>query len=375
MITTGSKLFFGMAAAAVVGMLLWGFATDWGALGTVGLATLSVALVFLGAVTSFVRDADVAPMNTAAHVASAANQPATRRSMWPLALALGAGVTVFGLVSYPPIFIVGLVLIVAAGAEWMVQAWSERASGDAVYNADVRQRVMHPLELPIAGALLLGVIIYAFSRIMLAIDADAGVLVFALIAAMVLLFGTLIALRRRLSSGLVAGIAGIALVGLVVVGIVAALVGERDDLASAAEEDHYATEHRICDASEQPWDEDATGSVGLKPNVLARVVLADDGRLYAVVEGLPGEQTSVTVQRANQTSLLFRNDSSESRRLTVSYGTDDEGQALETCTAMTGPGQAQFVTFSVPKASAGAETPYSFFVPGVDGAVIEMLVP
>lgn len=383
MITTGSKLFFGLSAASIVGLVLWGVANDWGALGTVALASLAVALAFLGSITSFTRDGHVAANDTAAHATSAANTVTARRSPWPLAAAVGAGVTAYGLVSYPPIFKIGIVILIAAGVEWMVQAWAERASADAGFNAEIRSRVMGPLEMPIAGAVVAGIVIYSFSRIMLAIDKDAGVLVFGLVAAVVLFFGALLALKPRLSKGLVAGIAGLALLGLAVSGVASALVGERQQLTDAAEEDHFSVEHRSCDAEEHEWDEKASKTVSAKSNVAAEVVLTADGRLFATMPGSTTPLTSITVQRSNPTNILFTNESSQPRRLTAYYGTvvEDLGggvtqeRRLETCTALTDEGARQLMTFSVPRPSFAATEPYTLFVPGVDGAVIEMLVP
>lgn len=383
MITTGSKLFFGLAAASAVGLVLWVIATDWGAMGSVALASLAVAFVFLGSISSFVRDGHVAAMDTAAHATAAANTVTARRSPWPLAAAVGAGVTVYGLVSYPPIFKVGIVILIAAGLEWMVQAWSERASADAGYNAEIRSRVMGPLEMPIAGAVVAGIVIYAFSRIMLAIDKDAGVLVFGLVAAVVLFFGALLAFKPKLSKGIVAGMVGIALVALAATGVASALVGERQQLTDAAEEDHFSVAHRTCDAERHEWDEKASRTVAAKSSVMASVVLTEDGRLLAFLSGLRDPVERLTVQRSNPTNILFTNRSAEPRRLTAWYGTvtEDLGggvtqeSRLETCTALVEQGAQQLMTFTPPQPSFAAAEPFTLFVPGVDGAVIELFVP
>ena len=65
--------------------------------------------------------------------------------------ALGAVLVVVGLVTYPVVFMFGIIALLAAAVEWMVQAWSERASADVAFNADVRGRIAHPLEFPILG--------------------------------------------------------------------------------------------------------------------------------------------------------------------------------------------------------------------------------
>lgn len=383
MITTGSKLLFGLAAASLVGLVLWGIATDWGALGTVGLASLVVAFAFLGSISSFIRDGHVASMDTAAHPTCAANTVTAGRSPWPLVAAAGAGVTVYGLVSYPPIFKVGIVILIAAGLEWMVQTWSERVSADAGYNAEIRSRVLGPLEMPIAGAVLAGIVVYAFSRIMLAIDKDAGVLVFGLVAAVVLFFGALLAFKPRMSKGVVSAMAGFVLVALAVSGVASALVGERQQLTDAAEEDHFSVEHRTCDAERHEWDDKASRTVAAKSSVMASVVLTEDGRLLAYLSGLREPVERLTLQRSNPTNILFTNESAEERRLTAWYGTvtEDLGggvqqeSRLETCTALVEQGSQQLMTFRPTQPSFAAAEPFVLFVPGVDGAQIEMFVP
>ena len=63
-------------------------------------------------------------------------------------------------------------MLLAATAEWMVQAWSERASADQAYNTEVRERIALPLEFPILAAVGVGVIIYSFSRVMLGLPVE-----------------------------------------------------------------------------------------------------------------------------------------------------------------------------------------------------------
>ena len=45
--------------------------------------------------------------------------------------------------------IVGIVVLL----EWMVSAWSERATGDPEVNRRIRNRVMNPIEIPLFGAI------------------------------------------------------------------------------------------------------------------------------------------------------------------------------------------------------------------------------
>src|SRR3546814_18962893 len=62
-------------------------------------------------------------------------------------------------------FVIGLFTLLAVLVEWMVLAWSDRATGDAETNRLVRNRVMAPFEVPLAGALVIAVSVFAFSRL------------------------------------------------------------------------------------------------------------------------------------------------------------------------------------------------------------------
>ena len=108
-----------------------------------------------------------------------------------------AVLVVVGIVTYPVVFIFGLIAAaLAATAEWMVQAWSERASADAGFNEGVGNPTANPLEFPVLAAVGFAIIVYSFSRIMLFLSKTGGVVAFAGIAVLVLAAGFVIAFRR-----------------------------------------------------------------------------------------------------------------------------------------------------------------------------------
>ena len=128
-------------------------------------------------------------------------------SLWPLTGAAGAVLVVIGIVTYPVVFIFGLIALLAATAEWMVQAWSERASADAGFNEGVRTRIAHPLEFPVLAAVGFAIIVYSFSRIMLFLSKTGGVVAFGLIAVVLLAAGFVIAFRPSLRAGAIGAVA------------------------------------------------------------------------------------------------------------------------------------------------------------------------
>jgi len=380
MITTGSKLLYGLAAIATAAAIVWFVANDGGSRGAVALGFLAATLIFLGAIASYVRDGHVLSTETSAHSAAPSAQRPAGRSWWPLGTALSTGFMIVGLVSYPGIFKVGIALVFAMLGQWMIQNWSDRASADANYNEKVRSWVVHPLEIPIGASLLLAIVVLSFSRIFLSVSKDAGPIVFGLVGALVLFVAAVISVRRGTSRNLVAVICGVVLAGLSGIGVVLALDGERQQLVDAAIEDHFA--HRDCGIESGYTDKLASESVGAKSSVAATVTLKD-GQLTAAMDGFPGALSSITLQRAYAALIIFENEDEGEYRMVVSYGkvVEDLGGgverevALESCTSKVPQGAKQSVMVNIPKPSFASAEPYSITVPGLEGTSIEVLVP
>lgn len=379
MITTSSKFFYGLATVSLVGAVLWMISGN-NALGAVVLFFVATVLAFGGAIASFVRDGHVLSTDTAAHATAAATNRSPRASLWPLGTAISIGFVVVGLISSPGIFKVGVALTLAMLGEWMIQNWAERGSADSAYNTKIRDYMVHPLELPVAGALLLAVIVLSFSRLMLALDKSAGVAVFGVAAALVLAVGTVIAVRRDTSRRLVGAVVSVVLVALAGAGVATALDGEREQLVEAAEEDHFA--HRGCSEEKEYSDKKASRSVAAKSNILATVTLRD-GQLIAEVSGYSEPQSELYIQRANPSTILFVNETDEARRMVLSYGkvVEDLGGGVEketllqSCTSKVEKGGQQSVTVRIPQPSFASDEPFSITVPGVSSARLGVVVP
>jgi hypothetical protein len=379
MITTSSKLFYGLGAVAFAAAIVWMIANDGGS-GAVALVFVATASIFLGAIASYVRDGHVLSTDTEQHDSAPAAQRGSGRSWFPLGTALSLGTVIVGLVTSPGIFKVGVALLLAMLGEWLIQNWSDRASSDPSYNERVRGRVVHPLEIPIAGALLLAVIVLSFSRVFLSLSVNAGPIVFAIVGALVLFFGSVLSIRPGTSRRVVGTICGVALVGLSVVGVVLALDGERHGLTEAAEEDHFA--HRACGEEVEYSDEDAVRAVSAKSSVAATVTLKD-GALYAEMDGYSGPLTSITLQRSLNSSILFHNEDEGEHRMVVTYGKVVESLGggveretlLQACTSLVAKGGQQGVVVNIPKPSFSSTEGFSITVPGLEGASVEVLVP
>ncbi|WP_420451649.1 hypothetical protein [Ilumatobacter sp.] len=418
MITTGSKFLIGAAVLATVAAVVYGISQD-GVMGTVGLASAAVVLAGLAVLDLVLRDSNVfvdddSPASLVE--SSAAAQRAPSASVWPLALAFGAVVVVVGLVSYQPIVVIGLVVVFAAGAEWAVQAWSEGASGSVERNAEVRSRLSNPFEYPVGGAVAIGIVVYAFSRVMLWLSKTNTVIAFSVLALIVLIVAFGFALRPSVKTGAMGGVLAIGAVLVVAAGAAAGLDGERtipefettaiwqeeanlhpEEYAEGAEEGEHPAEP-ICESPEEfpEADEDVSQTVGLKSNSI-EIVLTSEGTLsYDLPGPVPDADTALTLQRSNATNIIFRNEYSEHARLSLDLGTttteveaEDGGESTELeyrdqlCTTLIEEGGAQLLTIVVDQPSAdfaddnpnGDGPGYWFFVPGVDSATLEVRVP
>lgn len=376
MITTGSKLLVGSAVAAWVFAAAYGIAQE-GTLGSIGLISAAVGLTLLAAINTFLRDSNVSSLDDESFEASAAAQATANPSLWPLLAALGAFAITLGLVTYPAIFVIGVILLAAATFEWLVQGWSERASKDPGYNRGARNFLIDPLELPVAGALGAGVVIYAFSRVMLGLpNKSATVVAFSVVAALVLAVGAIVGLQRNISKSTMTGAFSVAAVALIAGGAVAGLNGERDTHVHETPGDLAAADE--CGTEETEADEKSSQTVAAKSNVAAEIIF-DGSDLVADLPGSDGNFEQLTLPRANPNNVLFHNESDHEARLVIELqpAVDDSGAAAgpeRVCTALVESGGTQFLTVIFQRPSIAVDEPFAFTVAGSD-ASLEVVVP
>ncbi|MHB1129728.1 MAG: hypothetical protein ACYC06_06750 [Ilumatobacteraceae bacterium] len=372
MFTTGSKYFLGIGTLAAIAIGVSLFFVHPSALAVTVLIGLFGAVGLLAGVVLYARDGDVTGDEM-----SASSHPAPTASMWPLLTAVGAALLLLGTITQVAIFLLGIVVLVGAFVEWTVLAWSERASSDDAFNAAARKRLLNPIEFPVLGAVGLGLLIFSFSRVMLAVDKQVGVALFIIIGALLLVGGVLFAVRTTLQRSVVAAICVIAAIGIVAAGIASARSGMRSELEIAKyERDHEVG--RECGAKPSMHsDKGATQTISAKSGVIATVEFVG-GKLIAHVQGIKGEQSAITISRSNPSSIIFRNHDPGDFRLVAHLGTKKvtEGvvEDVVSCTQMISRGAEQLLTFSIPKPSV-ANGPYTLSVAGVDGQDIELVVP
>ncbi len=234
MFTTGSKLFFGYAALALTSALVFAIGSEhesW-LFAVFVLVSLAATTAFLGVIVVVFRDGAVetgaVEAVSAADAEGAAGGTGVAPTPWPLVVAFGFGLIAVGVVTDSRYFVGGIIVLVAAIIEWMVAAWADRASADPEYNRSLRARFLHPIEFPLAGLLVAGLVIYGFSRVMLAISRNGSFIAFTGIGVLVLGAGVLVALRPQLGRRVVSSILALGAAGLLVAGIVSAVNGERN---------------------------------------------------------------------------------------------------------------------------------------------------
>ena len=381
MFTTGSKLLIGSAVLATLSAIAYGI-TQGGIMGTVGLGSAALALSFLAGLNLFTRDNNY----WADEIAAIEDAPAAARppanSVWPFAFAFGAAVLAVGLVTYQAVFIIGIVLLLVSGAEWTAEAWAQRASADAGHNADVRDRIANPLEFPLAAAIGIGAVVYAFSRVMLFLSKTNTVIAFSVLGSIIITLAFFFAYRPRVPSKVAAVVIGVGSLGLIAGGAAAGLSGERDIYVHETTTGLNEEGADICTSPEKfEADKNASQSVAATAAVAATITLGSDGTLnYSLNGPSPSGAAGITLPRSNPNNVLFLNQSGEARRLSASLGTVVEEGTEEAvpslmCTALVAEGGTQNIQLNVPLPSITSPDGYSFFVPGVESARLNLIVP
>lgn len=256
MITTGSKFFYGLASLLALAAVVYGYSTGGGNVGPISfgykggvgdivgysiLVGCAAAAFLLGVATSAFRDADPEALEQVSAGSTSVAQPAPNTSYWPIVGAFSLGFVVVGVVVNNVFFVAGLIGLGCVAAEWTVQAWSERATGDAAVNREIRNRIMLPLEVPLAGFLAIAVVVLGYSRVFLAVSKENAVWAALVVAALVFGIGTALSFQKKIRADLIAGLLVVGAVATIGLGIFGAVAGERDFEHHG--DDHHGEEH------------------------------------------------------------------------------------------------------------------------------------
>jgi hypothetical protein len=344
--TTGSKYLFGLSALGLVAFVINAIQSTWSPLASLTLLSFVLATGFLGFVAVAFRDAEAPALAQLATSAADAEGRAVvghrvPNSPWSILAGFGVAALAVGVVVDQLLFILGVVILVAVLIEWMVQGWADRASADPAYNAELRARTMHPFEYPIAGALLAGVVIISFSRVMLSLTISVATIAFSVVSAVIFIGALILAAQPAVRRTLMTGLLALLGVGLLGSGIAAAAIGP----------------HKVHPIEEAGSTEGVSNPTGL----VATISLAG-GVLEVQPNGKPvASEPRLEVPRALVVNLLFRNEDSEPAEFVVVTRAvvDGELTEVEVRTGLLEEGGAQSLAVEFP--STGE---YEFFVEG-----------
>jgi hypothetical protein len=401
MFTTGSKILIGGSVLATLAAIVYGVSQNE-ALGIVGLISAAIALGLLAGFNVWARDSNLSATDTTAIATSEAAVEPPGASIWPMLFAVGATTVLLGLVTQQSIFTIGVIILLAAGAQWMVQAWAESASADSAVNADVRNRVANPLEYPLLGAVAVGVIAFAFSRVMLWLSKTNTVFAFVILATVIALIAFFFAFRPSVKRGAISAALGLGAVAIVASGVAAGVDGERD--IHEHETTSTAAAEGLCASPEEgEYDENASQTISMKSSTYTITLTELDELKYDVPGPVEAGAEAMVLPRSNTNNIVFRNDSDEERRLTYDFraltedesaeveakegeshggeGESDEAHStverLQQCTTLLESGGAQLMTLLIDEPSispSNDDEAFRFFVPGTD-AELEVMVP
>jgi hypothetical protein len=237
MATTAGKFWYAVAGLAFFGAFVYGFAAGGEWVGSFILGSLSVCALLLGVLASAIHDGDVAE-GTSPDVTVRSALPAG----WPALTAVGGGVAIVGLAGGNALLYVGIGILGAVFLEWMVQGWAERATADPHYNAELRSRIMSPIEIPLIALLIIGVFLLSLSRVLLAVSENGSRVIAIAVATVILALAFLIAYRPRIGSSVLAGLLAVGAVALIGFGIVGGVSGEREIEKESTHESAEKTE-------------------------------------------------------------------------------------------------------------------------------------
>ena len=196
--------------------------------GYVILVMFAIVSAGLAIMLTAFRDADTDAVSELNNGELPPAQSPVAYNYWPAIGALGLGTLVIGLVTHSAIYTVGLIILITTAFKLMMSAWSDRATGDPIANAELRNRLMKPIEVPVLGTVGIAVAVLCASRIFLTVSKSWAIWIAVIMSAVVFLGAVAFALAEKVNRNIVAGILAIGAVGLLTSGVVSAVIGERD---------------------------------------------------------------------------------------------------------------------------------------------------
>ncbi len=231
-ITPLARFFLPLSVAAGVGLVGYGFFTG-DMLGITLLLVVMVVAGFAGIIVSGYRVNDAA-------AAVPADAPAPQRvevvrvplpggGAWPFTAALSLTLLLLGLVVSPVLAYFGLAIGAITVIGWLAQVSADMTG---------RQVDMLPLGLPVLGLCAIAAVMFFVSRVLLAVPEQASTFISLMLAVMIMVGASLLALKPSISGQTGAWMLGAGALALIAAGIWAANAGERHIEEHAGHEKH-----------------------------------------------------------------------------------------------------------------------------------------
>ena len=208
-----------MLVAAAIGAAIVAFA--------VGRALGTDAAPFAGP--------DTAPVSTAIDPAEIAAP-----SVMPLLAAAGVTLAVAGGALGPELVVEGLVVAALGFGGWLAGAWRTHPGFTPRDAANLDDRLLGPVALPIVAFVVTAIVAVSFSRVLLAVSKTASWVIALIVAAVLLAVLWMLANRRALATRFGPTLAGAGLVAVLLAGGAGAAAGPR--------EFHHIDTHKVVRA-------------------------------------------------------------------------------------------------------------------------------
>ncbi len=268
MFAWGSKYFFALSITALLGAMIYGIASGGDIVGVIssgykggvgdhfGYALLLGAGLLsacLGLLNVLVREADIDPDNETSTALTIA--PPRDPSFWGVLGAFGVACMALGLSISSAFLYLGIAVIAVVALEWLVLAWSDRATGDADSNRIIRNRLLGPFEVPMFSMLAIAAGVVGASRVLLAVSHTAATVIASVFAALIF-FAAVFMAKSNASRSVVAGFVSIMAIAVLGGGIAGAVAGEYEHHDS----DHHEDGSHEEDGHAESGDKEAESS-------------------------------------------------------------------------------------------------------------------
>lgn len=236
MIGTASKYFAGiclllMAAATVYGIGTGGDGT--GNVALLGTAVLGTSAAIAGFLAFVAMEAGDGASHDRDREAAYTLVPA----YWPAMTAAGVGILAVGLVVNTQLAIFGQLVLIVAAIEWTLTSWADHRSTNAAENYAQRRTFATPFEVPLYGALVIALPVFLISRVFIAVSRNAASWTALAVSTVVLVAAFVLYAMPQARKAIVTSVVALGAVGVIVAGLVAAAIGEREIEVHHGDED------------------------------------------------------------------------------------------------------------------------------------------